>query len=149
MLNKGRVYMEREKFNWINWSVLNIIVPIAPFILKSLIVWTGKGPSVSKIKIFETPELLYCSITVCIVALNINYDGQKKYFEELIRKFLGFITIADCIMLAVIYTGNEGANSIIFSIAFAVIPIIIAYTYQLNVLKSNHTLGGEASNVAS
>jgi hypothetical protein len=101
----------------------------------------------SKIKIFETPDLLYCSITVCVVALNINIEGKKKGFENFVRLILMGVGVVDVFMLGMIYSGNAGVNSTTFSIVSASVPILIAPFYQLYIVKRDG-VKGEATNVA-
>lgn len=125
-----------KKFKLDRWIQLNILLPLSPFFLKVFIIWMGKEQNTSKIKIFETPELLFFSIATCVIALNINIDGEKKYFEHLVRTFLMVIMVLDFVMLGMIYSGNEGTNSTFFSIVVAVIPMVIAPIYQLYFLNN-------------
>jgi len=122
-------------FNFKKWIQMNILLPISPFLLRIFIIFIGKEEMSSKIKIFEMPELLFFSIFTCIVGLNVNIEGDKKHFESFLRMLLLIILILDFVVLGMIYSENAGANSLSFSIASALVPMIIAPLYKLYILK--------------
>lgn len=122
-------------FNFSRWLIMNLLVPLVPLLLRIFITIFGKEGA-TPIEIIQMPELLFYSIFTCIVALNINLDGPKKYFEWIVRLLLIVITILDFIVLAMVYSANVGSRSMTFSIVTAIVPALIAPLYKYNILMN-------------
>lgn len=90
----------------------------------------GKEGKITLGKIAELPELIFFSIYICIISLNINFDGRKGWFESTIRLFLFCIIVLDCVTLGMIYSNNVGPNIISFFIPSTIFPTIIAPIYK-------------------
>lgn len=90
----------------------------------------SKNGDIDSDKILELPEIIFFSIYICIVNLNINYEGKKGIFELTIRIFISTIIFLDCIVLGMIYSGNIGINMLPFSIISSVLPAVIAPIYK-------------------
>jgi hypothetical protein len=101
---------------FISWVFINIFLPLTPFILRIFIMLMSKDGGINTNKILELPELLFFSIYISVVNLNINFDGEKGIFEFVLRFFVVLIIILDCIVLGMIYSGNIGINMYPFSI---------------------------------
>ena len=115
---------------------MNILLPISPLFLRLFIIFLSKEHISKNIELYELPELLFFSIFTCIVGLNINLNGKKKYFENILRLLLMIILILDFVALGMIYSNNAGSNTPLFSITSALIPMIIAPLYKIYNLKS-------------
>jgi hypothetical protein len=96
----------------------------------------GKEETLSFQRIAELPEILFFSIYLCVVNLNINLDGRKGYFEFTLRLFLGLVLVLDCVVLGMIYSSNVGSNVFPFSLVAAVIPAVIAPFYKFRYERS-------------
>lgn len=116
---------------FVNWIIINIILPLSPFFLKAFVIYMGNEVNKSKIKILEPPDLLFYSIITCILAFNVNLEGNRKSFESLVRGFLFFITTFDLITLGMIYSDNVGDKVFVFSIVMAIIPAVITPIYKM------------------
>lgn len=112
------------------WILINLLLPLSPFALRIFVSIMGKEESLSFAKIAELPEILFYSIYLCVVNLNVNMDGKKGYFEFSLRIFLGLILVLDCVVLGMIYSNNIGSNVFPFSLVAAVFPAAIAPIYK-------------------
>jgi len=119
------------------WIFINIVLPLSPFLLRLFITFIGINQKLSFDRIAELPEILFYSIFVCVITLNINLNGEKKLFESFLRLFLFIIIILDFITLGMIYSGNFGPNTFTFSLVSALIPAIIAPIYKLYYLETS------------
>jgi hypothetical protein len=90
----------------------------------------GKEGKITLEKVAELPELIFFSIYICVINLNINFDGRKGWFESTIRLFLFCIIVLDCVTLGMIYSNNVGSNIISFCITSTIFPTIIAPIYK-------------------
>lgn len=116
--------------NYIRWIFINLFLPLIPFLLRIFIMLMSKNGDIDSDKILELPEIIFFSIYICIVNLNINYEGKKGIFELTIRIFISTIIFLDCIVLGMIYSGNIGINMLPFSIISSVLPAVIAPIYK-------------------
>lgn len=118
------------------WTLINLLLPLSPFALRVFVSLMGREEILSFKKIAELPEILFFSIYLCVVNLNINLDGRKGYFEFTLRLFLGLILILDCVVLGMIYSNNIGSNVFPFSLIAALIPAAIAPVYKFRYERS-------------
>jgi hypothetical protein len=116
--------------NFTRWILLNIFLPLSPFALRVFIILIGSNPKNTMKNIAEIPELLFYSIFICVLALNINFKTIKRRFEHFIRLFLFIVIILDFITLCMVYSKNIGPNTLIYSIITALISPIIAILYK-------------------
>lgn len=77
---------------YILWVILNIILPISPLLLKLAISFFGTD-EVLKTSIFDSVELVFYNLFICITILNMlsEKDSQIEYI-------LKFIFILICII---------------------------------------------------
>ena len=116
--------------NFIKWLLMNLLLPLSPILLKLFILFVGPQGVQTFLKIVEMPELVFYSICTCIIALNINLNGNKKLFETLMRLFLFVVLILDFVVLGMMYLQNTGPNALHYSIIAALIPALIAPIYK-------------------
>jgi hypothetical protein len=81
-------------------------------------------------QIAEIPEILFYSIFLCVISLNINLNKKKKVFEQFVRVFLIIILVLDFITLGMVYNNNYGTNTFVYSIVASIIPASIAIVYK-------------------
>jgi hypothetical protein len=96
----------------------------------------GKEEKLSFERIAELPEIIFFSIYICVVNLNINLDGKKGIFEFTLRIFMIIILVLDFVVLGMIYSNNLGSNTYLFSIVSAFFPIMIAPFYKFRYKRS-------------
>jgi uncharacterized membrane protein len=115
---------------YIKWILLNIALPLLPFLIKIYILVVGKEGIINIETIFELPEIIFYSIYICIINLNINFSGEKGIYEFFLRIFFYTIIFMDSINLGMIYSNNSGSNMYISSIIFTLVPMLIAPIYK-------------------
>jgi len=113
-----------------HWILLNIFLPFTPFLVRIFIFYMGKEGKVTLTKIAELPEIVFFSIYICVINLNINFDGNKSWFETTVRLFLFTVIVFNCITLGMIYSNNVGPNIFWYSLIAATFPTIIAPIYK-------------------
>lgn len=113
-----------------NWILINIGLPLAPFLVRIFIMFIGSTGRITFSKVAQLPEVIFFSIYLCVVNLNINLDRKKSFFELGVRFFIYIIIVLDCITLGMIYSNNIGSNITFFLIASASVPAIIAPLYK-------------------
>ena len=118
------------------WILINLLLPLSPFALRVFVSLLGREETLSFEKIAELPEILFFSIYLCVVNLNINLDGRKGYFEFTLRLFLVLILVLDCVVLGMIYSDNIGSNVYPFSLVAAIFPVVIAPIYKFRYERS-------------
>ena len=96
----------------------------------------AKDGSLTFAKIAELPEIIFFSIYLCVVNLNINLEGERGYFEFTLRIFLGIVLFLDCVVLGMIYSGNTGSNAYPYSLVAAFFPAVIAPIYKFRYERS-------------
>lgn len=119
-----------------NWFLINIVLPLSPFLLRVFTSYVGDPQKVTFKDIAEIPEILFYSIFVCISALNINLNGKKGVFEYSLRTFLSIIIVLNFIVLGMVYSNNVGPKTFLFSIAISTVPVLISIFYKLNNLRN-------------
>ena len=123
------------------WILINILLPLSPFGLRLFIVFIETKTKFTFSKIAQTPELLFYSVFLCVVTLNINLNGHRRKFESFLRLFIQIILILDFITLAMIYSNNFGSNTFLYSVVSSIIPAIIAPIYKFKYLDGNDENG--------
>lgn len=123
--------------NFLRWFLINLGLPLSPFLVRIFVTFVGKEQKFSWEKIAELPEIVFYSIFVCVIILNINLNGKKKLFETVIRLFLGVIISLDFLTLGMIYSNNFGPTTFRFSIIAAIIPSIIAPIYKFYYISNS------------
>lgn len=116
--------------NYFRWMAINIFVPLTPFLIKTFIMIMGRQGVITSQHIAELPELVFFSIFLCIVNLNINYGGKKNIFETVLRAILWILIFLNCTILGMIYSKNVGGNMLAFTVYAAIFPVIIAPIYR-------------------
>ncbi|RLB04003.1 MAG: hypothetical protein DRG83_05795 [Deltaproteobacteria bacterium] len=112
------------------WILINLVLPLSPFLLRIFISIMGRNGSLTLAKVAKLPEILFFSIYVCVVNLNINFEGKKGVFESSLRLFFMIIIALDCITLGMIYSNNIGSNMFPFSLVAALFPALVAPIYK-------------------
>lgn len=120
------------------WVLINLCLPLSPFVLRVFVSLMAKGGHLTLTKIAELPEIIFFSIYLCVVNLNINLDGERGYFEFTLRIFLGVILFLDCVILGMTYSGNTGANAYPYSLVAAFFPAVIAPIYKFRYERYVH-----------
>src|ERR1035438_5344014 len=100
--------------NYTRWILINIVLPLSPFGLRLFLISVGGNHQLTFSTIAEIPEILFYSIFVCVVILNINMDHLKNTFEQIIRIFIQVILVLDFITLGMVYNNNYGINTLIY-----------------------------------
>lgn len=118
-----------------NWILINIGLPLAPFLVRIFILFIGSNGKITFYKIAQLPEVIFFSIYLCVVNLNINLDRKKSFFELGVRLFIFIILVLDCITLGMIYSNNIGSNITFFLIVAAIVPGIIAPLYKFYYIR--------------
>ena len=113
-----------------NWILINVLLPLLPFGIRIFVSFLGKEESLSFAKIAELPEIIFFSLYLCVVNLNININGKRGYFESALRIFLFVIIVLDGVVLGMIYSDNIGSNAFPFSLVVAIVPTAIAPIYK-------------------
>ena len=116
--------------NYLSWLLINILLPLSPFGLRLFLIFIGDDKKLTFSSIAEIPEILFYSIFLCVISLNINMNRKKKGFEQFVRIFLIVILVLDFITLGMVYNNNYGANTFIYSIVASVMPASIAIVYK-------------------
>ena len=115
--------------NYIRWILINLFLPFTPFLVKFFIYYFGK-PNFTLENIFQASELIFVSIYIIIVNLNINIDNDKGIFESLLKIFLITILVSNFLLLGMIYSNNLGRGVIQYSIIVILVPLVIAPIYK-------------------
>ncbi|MBU3107569.1 hypothetical protein [Clostridium gasigenes] len=120
--------------DFMRWIILNIILPIAPIGLRMFISYMGQV----NLKVFEMPELLFSSITISIIALNINTSNKYGIVEQgLLYLFKGII-ILDLVVLTMMYCNIANRNSDYFAIVSMVITVLLAPIYKIYYMNKDN-----------
>jgi hypothetical protein len=123
------------------WILINILLPIVPIIIKYVVINMGK-PEITKINLFEIPELLYLSIYYCIITLNINTDNgyyftrESKHTGSLIFKLIILsIVVLNCIFLGMYYSNNIGDSIWVYLNVIIYLNVFIAIVFKIKTKK--------------
>lgn len=68
--------MEENKKKCVEWVILNLIVPLAPVVIKLAILFLGKD-GILKTNIIESAELIYYNLFICIIFFKY-YQQEKR-----------------------------------------------------------------------
>ena len=118
------------------WIVMNLILPIVPFFLKAFIYFYLLHKAFNLILLINIQDQLIYSYILCIIILNINFNGQKNWFEHVLRILLIIIIILDNVILTSIYLDYpvQDINSwLIVALGF---PIIVGPLYKFAYQRS-------------
>jgi hypothetical protein len=110
--------------------LINIGLPLTPFLVRIFIYWISPEGELNLTRIAELPEIIFFSICMCAVNLNINYGSKRGLFEWIMRLFFLLIIGLNCITLGMIYSRNIGDKIYIYSFGAAILPAIIAPIYK-------------------
>ena len=121
---------------YVRWLLINLLLPFTPFVLRIFVSIIGNRNLTGGHGGFEIPEILFFSVYVCIVNLNINLYHNKGFFEFFLRLFLIVVLIMDFIVLAMYYSDNVGRAGYFFSAGAAAVPAIIAPIYKFKYSRS-------------
>jgi hypothetical protein len=122
--------------SYLSWLLINILLPLSPFGLRLFLLIIGDDRKLTFSTIAEIPEIIFYSIFLCVISLNINLNKKKKAFEQFVRIFLTIILVLDFITLGMVYNNNYGIKTFIYSIVASVIPASIAVVYKF-IFKSD------------
>ena len=75
---------------YILWVILNIILPISPLLLKLAISFFGTD-EVLKTSIFDSVELVFYNLFICITILNMLSEKDSQIEYILYYRFISFI----------------------------------------------------------
>lgn len=121
---------ERRKKKYVEWIMLNLILPLAPVVIKCAISVLGQD-GILKASIIDSVELIYYNLFICIIFLNI-VDRKKKI--KLVEVFLSYvfkgICIVDLIMIILIYLEMQSIGVGIMAVVLTIIiPVFVAIYY--------------------
>jgi len=117
--------------NLYRWILINIGLPLTPFIIRYFVMIIGSSNSYNNLSIANFPEVLFFSIYMCVVNLNINIDKKKGLFEYTVRIFMYLIIFANCITIGMIYSNNIGVNISYYLYVVSIVPTLIAPLYKI------------------
>ena len=122
--------MEENKKKCVEWVILNLIVQLAPVVIKFAILFLGKD-GILKTNIIESAELIYYNLFICIIFLNIiNKKKETKIIEVVLENAFKIICVIDLIMIILIYLGNQSKKvTYIAVILTVIIPVFVAVYY--------------------
>lgn len=122
--------MEENKKKCVEWVILNLIVPLAPVVIKLAILFLGKD-GILKTNIIESAELIYYNLFICIIFLNIiNKKKETKIIEVVLENAFKIICVIDLIMIILIYLENQSKKvTYIAVILTVIIPVFVAVYY--------------------
>jgi hypothetical protein len=123
--------------NYLSWILINIFLPLSPFVLRLFLLLVGGNKKLTFSSIAELPEILFYSIFLCVISLNINMNRIKKVFEHFVRIFLIIILVLDFITLGMVYNNNYGIKTLVYSIIASVVPASIAVIYKFIFIKQD------------
>lgn len=116
--------------SFIIWLLVNILLPFVPFILKVFINYFSLTGQLSLEKIVESNELIFYSLTTCVIILNINLGDSKSLFEFFFKLFVLVIMILDFILLTVSYSKLPLKNINTFLYVSVIFPTVSAPIYK-------------------
>lgn len=118
------------------WILINLILPLTPFFLKIFINYFGGNGILTLRNAAESSELIFYSISICVVMLNINLDEPKSYFEFILNIFVYVILILDFVMLSLLYGKHNIKNIENFLFVSVLFPFISAPIYKFFYIQS-------------
>lgn len=122
------------------WAFLNLFLPFLPFALRAFVQLMGHDAKFDLAKFIELPELLFFSIYLCIVIVNISPGIHRTRFEAGVRGVGFFFLTCDFIVLTMIYSNSIGANVYPFSVCSTLVPLLIAPVYKLRYDRSREDI---------
>lgn len=121
--------------DFIKWLALNIALPISPLGLRMFVSYMGQV----NLKVVDMPEFLLSSITICIIALNINSSDRYGIVEQgLLYLFRGII-ILDLIVLTMRYCNIANKNSDNFAIISIIITALLVPIYKIYYMNKKNS----------
>jgi hypothetical protein len=115
---------------YIIWIMVNILLPFCPFSLKMLVNYFSLTGFLSFSAVAENTELIFYSLTICIVILNINIDEDKSLFEWIFKMVIGLIAVLNIIILTMAYSKLKLINVERFMYVSVYFPTISAIVYK-------------------
>lgn len=114
---------------YLNWLIINIIIPLLPVLLKILICIFADHEKII-ITILDSSELLYYNFFICIMFLNLSFSKDEvPIYETILRLIICMVLIVDLGVIMLIYTNLE--STYICKIASVLLSIIIPITVSV------------------
>ena len=113
---------------YILWVILNIILPISPLLLKLAISFFGTD-EVLKTSIFDSVELVFYNLFICITILNMLSEKDSQ-IEYILKFIFILICIIDLLVLFLIYTGTGNEKCKGYAVFLSVLVPIFALIYK-------------------
>lgn len=105
------------------WTAFNLILPLAPVVIKILITVFGDSQKIS-VTILESMELLYYNFIICVIGLyELIRKDNKTGIEYWIELGAAFIILTDIVLLMLIYGGQESTDRI--RVASSIISLLV------------------------
>ncbi len=112
-----------KKQNLFLWSTFNLILPLAPVVIKILITVFGDSQKIS-VTILESVELLYYNFFICVIGLyGLIKKDKKTGIEYWIELGAAFIILTDIVLLMLVYGRQESTDRI--RMASLIISILV------------------------
>ena len=116
--------------SFIIWVLINIVLPFTPFLLKVFINYYSTTGKLSFEQVAESSELIFYSITTCVIILNINLNDSKSGFEFALKIFTLVIMIFDFVLLSLAYGKLPLKNIDGFLYVSVIFPTMAAPIYK-------------------
>jgi hypothetical protein len=134
--------MEPEKKRiFSNWLMVNILLPLTPFLIKGFIDYFTTLDNIRWDLNSLSPDLIFFSITICVIFLNINLDSTPVGYEFWLRIFIYIVLLSDFMVLGLTYTSVAAPEIEYFLYVSVIFPFAITPIIKLRDLKKNNNGG--------
>ena len=117
----------KEKNNFLNWLVANILLPLLPVITKLMIkIFANKGTI--SVTILDSVELLYYNFFISVIFLNLKKEKNKlTFFDNFFEIIFNIVIIVDVILITLNYVKRASARCFVVAIILSgVVPIFVS-----------------------
>lgn len=117
----------KEKNNFLNWLVTNILLPLLPVITKLMIkIFANKGTI--SVTILDSVELLYYNFFISVIFLNLKKEKNKlTIFDNFFEIIFNIVIIVDVILITLNYVKRASARCFVVAIILSgVVPIFVS-----------------------
>lgn len=117
----------KEKNNFLNWLVTNILLPLLPVITKLMIkIFANKGTI--SVTILDSVELLYYNFFISVIFLNLKKEKNKPtIFDNFFEIIFNIVIIVDVILITLNYVKRASARCFVVAIILSgVVPIFVS-----------------------
>lgn len=120
----------KEKNNFLNWLVTNILLPLLPVITKLMIkIFANKGTI--SVTILDSVELLYYNFFISVIFLNLKKEKNKlTIFDNFFEIIFNIVIIVDVILITLNYVKRASARCFVVAIILSVVVPIFVSVYK-------------------